>query len=243
MREPAPARGAIGEVVAIDLSVLYPDGIVTWQDAETLGLSLMRYLGYADAVLTRAGSDSGIDVDSRDACCQVKHWSTSVGRQELQRLAGAATGRRPIFLARAYSAPAISWSTAGNVALFTYAASGVVTAANALATVLATRSGSDGMSDREATIAARNERVGRWLGIVSTHIDRSSAARAPGWSRREVRHATKTARASFANARRANSALDAAAERGGIEDVERALAKLEFELRRAAVALRVHLPD
>lgn len=59
----------------------------------------MRFLGIADAEVTRSHADGGVDVTSSTHVAQVKHYTGSVGAPEVQQLVGVAhtTRREPIF--------------------------------------------------------------------------------------------------------------------------------------------------
>jgi len=242
MSLPRPVFAEGGEVIAVDFSSLFRGGIFAWQTAEELGLALMRYLGHADACLTSAGSDGGIDVSARDACCQVKHRASPAGRQDLQRLVGAATGRSAVFLAQSYSAHAAAWAGAGNVALFTYDQSALVRAENGRAIILATLPGHAPLDERQASISKRLERTTVWIGIISARLADLERSRGR-MSVRELRKAGKTATAAMGKVRRSYAAMGKGSDRGRIEEVERSLADIEHELRQAAAALKFHLPE
>jgi hypothetical protein len=92
------ASQIVGETVELDLSGAVAGPLATWQDVERLGLALMRALGFDDARLTPPGADAGIDIDSRNGVCQVKHWTNQVGRREVQQTrwgGGWTAGRVP----------------------------------------------------------------------------------------------------------------------------------------------------
>jgi hypothetical protein len=220
MREPNVMRGDIGQVIAIDFPPDFLNGVASWQDAEQLGLVLMRYLGFPDAALTGAGTDGGIDVHARDGCCQVKHWANP-----------------------AYSTQAVSWANAGGVALFTFGVSGVVTAVNAKAIALATGRNNAGYSDRETALVSRTDRVGRWIGLIGEQAARLESSGVAEWKRRDLKRATRSASDALAKARRASANLERASKRNGIDEVERLVAEQEYERRKAAAALRLHLPE
>jgi hypothetical protein len=111
----------------------------SWQAAEEFAAWHMRSLGFADARVTNAGADGGIDVISSRAVGQVKHYeTTAVGRPAIQQLRGAAHGIEwALFYTRSgYTAGAISYAGGVHVALFTYADDGTVHGANDMAAFL-----------------------------------------------------------------------------------------------------------
>lgn len=67
-----------------------PRQIRTWQDAEENAAEWMRYMGYADAMVTNGGADGGIDVVSQHAVAQVKREAVAVGSPMIQKFYGAA---------------------------------------------------------------------------------------------------------------------------------------------------------
>src|SRR3954452_2909829 len=63
----------------------------SWHAAEALAAWHMRKLGFEDASVTKAGADGGLDVTSREAVAQVKHYSKGpIGSPAIQQLRGAA---------------------------------------------------------------------------------------------------------------------------------------------------------
>ncbi|MGY1782228.1 restriction endonuclease [Geodermatophilus sp. SYSU D01036] len=91
-----------------------------WQQAERLAAAALRQFGFADAAVTTAGADGGLDVVARFAVAQVKYTTKPVGRPVLQQLQGAAGGRAAVCFAYAgYSAQASAFADEHQIALFT----------------------------------------------------------------------------------------------------------------------------
>jgi hypothetical protein len=107
-------------------------GPLTWQDAEHLAAAHLRYLGFADAHVTVAGPDGGVDVVATGAAAQVKHWAQTIGAPEVQKLRGAAHDVTwAVFYARStYTTAAVRFAETAHVALFTYTDDGLVEAAS-----------------------------------------------------------------------------------------------------------------
>jgi hypothetical protein len=104
--------------------------IENWEDAESFAVKYMRWLGFADARKTRAGSDEGKDVESSKAVAQVKDMGTGVSRPMLQQLFGvaAAEEKLPVFFARSYAKTAKEWGQKHGMALFQFSIRGDVKA-------------------------------------------------------------------------------------------------------------------
>ena len=102
----------------------------TWQAAEELAADWLRYFGHADARLTGAGPDGGIDVTAAGALVQVKFKAVQVGAPDLQRLFGArgSDWDRQLFFfsGTSYSAKALAYAEVNDIALFTYTLTGEV---------------------------------------------------------------------------------------------------------------------
>ncbi|MFZ2242992.1 MAG: restriction endonuclease [Gordonia amarae] len=93
------------------------------QQAESLAAAIMqKQLGFRDAAVTNLSGDGGVDVVSRHAVAQVKHWSSQVGRPALQQLYGArgADARKKLvfFSSGGYSPQAVEYADTHEVALF-----------------------------------------------------------------------------------------------------------------------------
>jgi hypothetical protein len=100
-----------------------PTAIRTPRDAEENAAKWMRYWGFDDAEVTRAGADEGIDVDSSGAIAQVKAYMVPVGRPDLQNLAGVAAveQKRALFFALSgFTEQAREWAERAGMALFTF---------------------------------------------------------------------------------------------------------------------------
>jgi hypothetical protein len=104
--------------------------IENWEDAENFAVKYMRWLGFADARKTRAGSDEGKDVESSKAVAQVKDMGTGVSRPMLQQLFGVAAAEKkiPVFFARSYAKTAKEWGQKHGMALFQFSIRGDVKA-------------------------------------------------------------------------------------------------------------------
>ncbi|MDP9333481.1 MAG: restriction endonuclease [Actinomycetota bacterium] len=163
--------GRGGTVTAFHLERVFPSGVRTWDEAEDLGLFLMRLLGFPDAKRTKGGADGGLDVVAQRGCCQVKHWDGKVGRGDLQRLRGAALGKVPIFLAQAYTAQATGWADEAGVAVFAYDVSARARPLNAQARVLTNAAPrvDPFRGSAKSTVDLRHIRAVQWYTIVKMH--------------------------------------------------------------------------
>jgi hypothetical protein len=114
-----------------------PQQIRNRQEAELNAVAWMRAWGYADAQVTQAGPDGGVDVRSAYALAQVKYVAAAVGRPDIQRFVGAAAGepgKRLIFFSGSgYTATAVDYANSAGVALFQYALDGSVRPVNTAA--------------------------------------------------------------------------------------------------------------
>ncbi|GAA5017142.1 hypothetical protein GCM10023258_03240 [Terrabacter aeriphilus] len=108
--------------------------IDSWQVAEVNAADWMRFWGHADAHVTAAGADGGIDVLSDSALGQVKFEAAQVGAPAVQRLVGAAghdSHKQLFFFSGAgYSQQAITYADTMAVALFRYDLLGRMTPVN-----------------------------------------------------------------------------------------------------------------
>ncbi|MDT6982683.1 restriction endonuclease [Streptomyces lusitanus] len=120
----------------------HPRVILTWQDAELAAVDHMRGLGFADARVTGAGADGGIDVFARDAVAQVKHYSQPIGVGPVRELRGVADPHQHLlfYASGGYTAAARQFADERKVALYSLAESGHVTPLNETATRLSARS-------------------------------------------------------------------------------------------------------
>ncbi|MFD5576822.1 restriction endonuclease [Streptomyces pseudogriseolus] len=120
----------------------HPRVIRTWQDAELAAVDHMRGLGFADARVTGAGADGGIDVFARDAVAQVKHHSQPIGVGPVRELRGVADAHQHLlfYASGGYTAAARQFADERKVALYSLAESGRVTPLNETATRLSARS-------------------------------------------------------------------------------------------------------
>lgn len=206
----------------------------------------MVSLGFEDARLTGAGSDGGIDIAARKAVAQVKHWSSPVGRPEVQRLAGAARGRTAIFIASKYSRQAMDWADQAGIALFTYTQNANVSARNlAAGRLLSSRSkGVRETIDRD--FALRAERAERWFAVVNAEMNRRGRAPRPLTRRERKEYARyvdalaemRKARASLAKVEQARSARLGRRSRFAVR-----VGGLENDLKAVARLLRISLPE
>ncbi|MBM4570213.1 hypothetical protein GS489_31750 [Rhodococcus hoagii] len=123
-------------------ALLRPRHDIDWQgpvrdfeDSERFAAAHMRYLGFADAVQTQEGVDSGIDVESIRAVAQVKFHAKPIGSPGLQNLRGVAWQKEYalFYSLSGYTQRALDWADANHVLLFTYTRQGTAHAANAAA--------------------------------------------------------------------------------------------------------------
>lgn len=96
-------------------------GSAPWQLAEELAATELRRRGFHDAQRTPPGADGGFDVEGRGVVAQVKYLAAPVGREAIQRLAGANThkARMAFFSRSGYTRTAREFADAADVALFT----------------------------------------------------------------------------------------------------------------------------
>ncbi len=111
-----------------------PKPITSWRAAEANAAVWMRFWGFADAHVTEAGSDGGVDVRASGALAQVKREARPVGRPALQRLVGA-RGRDVslhllFFSSSGYSQAATQYAAELGIALYTYDGAGRVSVHN-----------------------------------------------------------------------------------------------------------------
>jgi hypothetical protein len=105
--------------------------IRTAADAEEAAAEYMRGIGFHDARRTPTGPDGGIDVLASEAVAQVKTHMRPTGRPDLQRLHGAANGRRTTFFSLAgYTEQAVAWAELVDMALFRFDLQGTPSAGN-----------------------------------------------------------------------------------------------------------------
>lgn len=113
--------------------------LADWRDAEELAAWYMReILQLAEVRLTGSGTDGGIDVVSRDAVAQVKHYSGPVGVPEIQQLKGAGHSHDAalFFALSGFTQQAVAFAQAAGVALFTYTIYGDVKPRNGHSRIL-----------------------------------------------------------------------------------------------------------
>lgn len=100
--------------------------IVDWKTAEYSAMKHMEASGHWDAKLTPPGPDGGVDIVSARGIAQVKHYSSPVGPEPIERLAGVA--RMPqhrdkamlFFATNGYTSNAITQARYLHVALYLY---------------------------------------------------------------------------------------------------------------------------
>ncbi|MGA5547466.1 restriction endonuclease [Streptomyces pseudogriseolus] len=165
----------------------HPRLIRTWQDAELAAVDHMRGLGFADARVTGAGADGGIDVFARDAVAQVKHYSQPIGVGPVRELRGVADAHQHLlfYASGGYTAAARRFADERKVALYSLAESGHVTPLNGTATRLSARSApapawtqapawgrgaaAERASRRAAELDAQRQTVQRLIARVRAH--------------------------------------------------------------------------
>lgn len=103
--------------------------ISSWREAEEWAAWHLRTLGFADATVTRASSDGGLDVASRQAAAQVKHHRQPAGSPVVQQLQGAAHGyeTKVFYCLSGFTPAAKAFALESGIALFSYDESGTVT--------------------------------------------------------------------------------------------------------------------
>lgn len=102
--------------------------ITSAEDAERFAAARMREMGFADATVTAAGPDGGLDVVARSAVAQVKWMHAKVGRPDLQRLYGARGSNQykdmPFFAEllseSPYTPQAVAYANEHGIGLFAY---------------------------------------------------------------------------------------------------------------------------
>ncbi|MFC8921691.1 restriction endonuclease [Cellulosimicrobium sp. NPDC057127] len=124
---------------------------MTWQpgehiasprEAEECAAWHLRQIGFADAKVTAASGDGGVDVRGSQVLAEVKQIAAVVGRPLLQRLAGASE-RQDVALAyysaSGYSVAGQEYADRMGMALFIYSVRGEVTPVNGHARALVER--------------------------------------------------------------------------------------------------------
>jgi HJR/Mrr/RecB family endonuclease len=107
-------------------------------EAEELCAEWIRWMGFADADVTVAGADGGLDVvgsnETGTIAAQVKFEAVSAGRPKVQALygAGMAAGASifAFFSSAGYTQQAEQWASGVGMALFGFALDGSIVAAN-----------------------------------------------------------------------------------------------------------------
>lgn len=113
-------------------------------DAEKAAASWIRSWGWADALVTQAGADGGIDVESMDVVAQVKAHANPIGRPDIQNLYGIAQAEKriPLFFSLSdYTTQALDWANKVGVSLFIFDLEGRPSPANLAARMLLHRQG------------------------------------------------------------------------------------------------------
>ncbi|MGA5115389.1 restriction endonuclease [Streptomyces pseudogriseolus] len=202
----------------------HPRLIRTWQDAELAAVDHMRGLGFADARVTGAGADGGIDVFARDAVAQVKHHSQPIGVGPVRELRGVADAHQHLlfYASGGYTAAARQFADERKVALYSLAESGHVTPLNGTATRLSARSApapapgrtqasawgrgaaAERASRRAAELDAQRQTVQRLIARVRAHTSEVHALP----SNRCTKDRIKTLKAAHKLTERAESLLD-----------------------------------
>ena len=155
--------------------------IRTAADAEIVAAEWMRWMGFRDATRTPTGADGGIDVMSTGAVAQVKMHAKPIGRPDMQKLYGAARGRRALFFSlQSYTDEARSWADQVGMALFRFDLQGEPTAVNSAAGTMLAPARSvkgDELMDRVTSVAVRPDETfgallakGKLLGSLGSHM-------------------------------------------------------------------------
>ena len=111
-------------------------------EAELVAAEWIRYWGWSDARVSKAGSDEGIDVEGKGVVAQVKAHMVPIGRPDVQNLVGVASviKKTPIFFSLTdYTPQAVSWANLAGVALFGFDLQGKPRPINATASKIAER--------------------------------------------------------------------------------------------------------
>jgi hypothetical protein len=142
--------------------------------AERFAAAVTVAMGFSDAMVTPAGPDGGLDVVGRDVAGQVKYQQRPVGRPEVQKLAGAASGRKAFFFSSGgYSAEAVDWAELHSVATFTFDSLGNLYASGALAELYMKRGAQVGaMSGRQVQLRDRSQACTREVELLGASMER-----------------------------------------------------------------------
>jgi hypothetical protein len=194
--------------------------VATWQHAEHLACGHMIELGFADAEVTPAGSDGGVDVRASGGIAQVKHFTSApVGAPAVQQLVGAATRTvHGLFYALAgFTKAAVLLAEKHNVALFQYDLRGEIAArsdsAEQLVSIGFARWNPDVTTAARATFMAALQRYGQDVADISDSIST---------------HLFPLVKTQFLNLR----------EKGRIDEGEALLATVQVELKTVLALLK-----
>lgn len=136
---PPPAPTAAGSVSHGRPS---PRLIRSPQDAENAAAEWLRWFGFTDATVTKAGADGGVDVRGRSLVAQVKAHMVPISRPDLQRLYGIAQVERAtaiFFSLMHYTHEALEWADQVGMALFRFDHAGEPEAVNSYAAAVTSR--------------------------------------------------------------------------------------------------------
>ena len=103
------------------------------EDAERAAAAHLRWLGFADATVTVAGPDGGVDVSGTGVVAQVKAEMKPVALQVVQQLFGVASLEQTacaVFALAGFTPQAIAWAARANVPLFRFDYEGTAEAVN-----------------------------------------------------------------------------------------------------------------
>jgi Protein of unknown function (DUF2510)/Restriction endonuclease len=118
----------------------------------------LRWMGFADAVVTGAGADGGVAVRAGPLIGQVKSHIVPIGCPDVQRLHGVAQSEQKIgvfFSLMAFTAPAVAWAKEVGMPLFRFDNAGEVEPVNELARNMMERPGRDGAAGAGAAASGR----------------------------------------------------------------------------------------
>jgi hypothetical protein len=92
-------------------------------EAEQACCQWLKYFGFVDSKLTKAGADGGVDIVSKEIVAQVKFKGVTTGRPEIQQLHGIAVheGKRGFFFSLGgYTSSAIEFAEKCQMAIFEF---------------------------------------------------------------------------------------------------------------------------
>ncbi|MCX2966282.1 restriction endonuclease [Gordonia aquimaris] len=168
---------------------------LTPEDAEYLAAGIMqKKLGFRDAKVTELSGDGGVDVVSKHAVAQVKHWNSQIGRPELQQLYGARGADRKkkllFFSSGGYSPLAVEYANEHDIALYRFGDDSTWWPMNKAARKL-TRSSVQKREDKIDDISRGTAQVAKRLWAASQEIKAEVARTVPDHELRRIEAAPR----------------------------------------------------